>query len=655
MAANELNCDWYFSEQLEATQDVGPNNAAAEYFRETPYPSLIRESIQNSLDVANDPTIPVRMEYNFKVLRTGSFDNFFNLRNHIEAILEYYGNKAKAEYEPMLEIFDRLVNNQGNIHYIKVSDYNTKGMDYNPNDTDSPFYAFVRAIGVTVKSDSGSGGSFGFGKSAYFSMSPIHTVLVSSRTLDNKTFFEGASTLCTHKAFGSDGKVHKYSHYGFYDNQAGKRPSSGEEIPNRFRREEPGSDIMIMGVDGSPEAKEAAYDEMIKATLRNFWMSIYQKKLEVKIDQTEINAETLDELMKLHFPDVVDRVKNTSLYNPRPYYEAVKNACVSKQYLKFDDVLPNLGNVSLYLYKNKELRDSVIHMRKQGMYIYRARFYSNSYGYSAVFICSDLRGNNFLKSIEDPSHSKWEAKRNAAYGSIVMKEIDAFVADCLQKAFASDQGGVLGITGLEDYLFVPEELTASDNDIQGNPLFGQPSGNTIEEGIIPTSEIVDSPFTKPMESEPIGNVVIHTPSMSAEPSENGDFGGHKRNNKKRKKKGKGTNPGRSGFSPSIDNQEGEYLENVPIEYRVIAENKGGNLVHTLIIHSDYDVSNGEIEILVGGEDNDEEVDIVSSSNGNVHDNVISGIILKKDERNLIDIQFSDKMKHIVKLTVYEFK
>ena len=236
-----------------------------------------------------------------------------------------------------------------------------------------------------------------------------------------------------------------------------------------------------------------------------------------------------------------------------------------------------------------------------------------------------------------------------------MKEIDAFVADCLQKAFASDQGGVLGITGLEDYLFVPEELTASDNDIQGNPLFGQPSGNTIEEGIIPTSEIVDSPFTKPMESEPIGNVVIHTPSMSAEPSENGDFGGHKRNNKKRKKKGKGTNPGRSGFSPSIDNQEGEYLENVPVEYRVIAENKGGNLVHTLIIHSDYDVSNGEIEILVGGEDNDEEVDIVSSSNGNVHDNVISGIILKKDERNLIDIQFSDKMKHIVKLTVYEFK
>lgn len=654
MAANELNCDWYFSEQLEATQDVGPNNAAAEYFRETPYPSLIRESIQNSLDVANDQTSPVRMEYCFKVLRTGSFDNFFNLRNHIEAILEYYGNKAKAEYEPMLEIFDKLVNNQGNIHYIKVSDYNTKGMDFNPNDTDSPFYAFVRAIGVTVKSDAGAGGSFGFGKSAYFSMSPIHTVLVSSRTLDNRTFFEGASTLCTHKAIGSDGKVHKYSHYGFYDNQSGKRPSSGEEIPIRFRRNEPGSDIMIMGVDGSPEAKEAAYDEMIKATLRNFWMSIYQKKLEVKIDQTEINAETLDELMKLHFPDIVDRVKSNSLYNPRPYYEAVKNACVSKQYLKFDDVLPNLGNVTLYLYKNKDLRDSVVNMRKQGMYIYKERK-STFYGYSAVFICTDLRGNNFLKGIEDPSHCKWEAKRNAAYGYNVMKEKDAFISDCLLKAFACDQGGILGITGLEDYLFVPEDLIASDNDNKGNSLFGQPSGNTIEDGIIPTSTINDPPFPKPTESDSIGNVVIHTPTMSAKPSENGNLGGHIRDGYGPRRRGNGTNPGRGGFSPSPDNQEGEYLENVPVEYRVIAENKGGNLIHTLIIHSDYDVNKGEIEIIVGGEDNDEEVDIVSSSNGNVHDNIISGIVLKKDERNLIDIQFSDKMKHIVKLTVYEFK
>ena len=655
MSNIESNCNWHFSEQEDATQDIGPNNAAAEYFSETPYPSLIRESIQNSLDAASDSSKPVRMEFSFKQLRTGSYPNFFNLRNHIESILKYYGNKAEAEYGPMLDVFHNFESNQAVIDYIKVSDFNTKGMDFNPNDTDSPFYAFVRAIGVTVKSDVGSGGSFGFGKAAYFSMSPIHTVLVSSRTQNGKTFFEGASTLCTHKAIGSDGKEHKYSHYGFYDNHSGEKPSSGEDIPTRFRREEAGSDIMIMGVDGSPEAQELAFDEMIKATLRNFWMSIYEKKLEVKIGDKEINASTLDDLMIEHFPDMRDREKKISSYNPRSYYEAVKNAGASKLFLKFDEKLQNLGEVSFYLFKNNELRDSVIHLRKQGMYIYRSRKYSSSYGYSAVFVCTDSQGNNLLKGIEDPSHSKWESTRNKIYGARLMTEIKDFIFNCLQKAFASDQGGVLGITGLEDYLFVPDDLIASNQDDEGNPLFGNPSNETSQSGLIPTSVITNAPNKTIASTESLGNVVIHKPDISATASSEGDYGGRKRSGNMPRKKGKGTNPGKDRFMPASDVEKGEYLENVPVSYRVIAENKNERLVHTLIIHSDYDVTNGQIEILVGGEDGDEEVDIISSSMGNVHENVISNIVLKKEDKNLIDIQFSDNMKHIVKLTMYEFR
>ena len=112
MSNIESNCNWHFSEQEDATQDIGPNNAAAEYFSETPYPSLIRESIQNSLDAASDSSKPVRMEFSFKQLRTGSYPNFFNLRNHIESILKYYGNKAEAEYGPMLDVFHNFESNQ---------------------------------------------------------------------------------------------------------------------------------------------------------------------------------------------------------------------------------------------------------------------------------------------------------------------------------------------------------------------------------------------------------------------------------------------------------------------------------------------------------------------------------------------------------------
>ena len=79
----------------------------------------------------------------------------------------------------MLECFEGAYNHQ--LEYIKVSDYNTKGMHYAPND--SPFHAFVRALGLTVKEEDSSGGSFGFGKAAYFLMSRINFSRTSSESL----------------------------------------------------------------------------------------------------------------------------------------------------------------------------------------------------------------------------------------------------------------------------------------------------------------------------------------------------------------------------------------------------------------------------------------------------------------------------------------
>ena len=359
MNALECNCAWHFAKQQDASQDVGPNNAAAEHFTATPYPSLIRESIQNSLDVVLDKSQPLRMKFEFGKLRTNTFESFYKLRSHIEGVLLLYKDKARPQYEEMLSCFDLVYNHQSVVEYIKVSDYNTKGMDYKPND--SPFHAFVRAVGLTVKEEYSSGGSFGFGKAAYFLMSPIHTVLVSTMTEDGKTFFEGAASLCTHLCKDENGELVKYQHYGYYDNQNGKQPASKlEEIPNKFRREEVGTDIYIMGVDGSNEKKNEAYDEMIKAALRHFWLAFMHGKLEVEIGDTLINSDTLDELMLSNFPDISDRIKSGENYNPRPYYETVKNANTNKDYIQIDRQMPLLGNVSLFVWKNKDARDGIV-------------------------------------------------------------------------------------------------------------------------------------------------------------------------------------------------------------------------------------------------------------------------------------------------------
>lgn len=49
----ELNCIWHFAKQLGGRED-GPNDPMQDNFKKNPYASLIRESIQNSLDVPLD-------------------------------------------------------------------------------------------------------------------------------------------------------------------------------------------------------------------------------------------------------------------------------------------------------------------------------------------------------------------------------------------------------------------------------------------------------------------------------------------------------------------------------------------------------------------------------------------------------------------------
>lgn len=656
MSVLECNCKWHFAKQPYASQDIGPNNAAAEHFSETPYPSLIRESIQNSLDVVLDKNQPVRMQFKFGLLKARTYEAFYELRDHIKGAIKLYGKKAEDEYHPMLQQFEQTYNFQNALYYIKVSDFNTQGMDYVPDN--SPFHAFIRSIGLTVKNEESSGGSFGFGKSAYFLMSPIHTVLVSTMTEDGKLFFEGAAQLCTHLYKDETGQEVKYQHYGYYDNQDGRRPASlPTDIPNKFRREEVGTDIFIMGVDGSAEKQQEAYDEMIKATLRHFWLAVLHNKLVVEIGDTLIDCNSLDALMQAHFPILLDKIRNGDDYNPRPYYEAVKKAGSSTAFVRIDKRLPLLGDVSLFVWKNKEARDSVIHLRKQRMFIYRARHYTSSYGYNAVFLCTDKHGNKLLKSIEDPSHKKWQPRRNLSQGRAIYDEIVDFITTSIQDMFVSDTGGPLGVTGLEDYLFVPEDLIASNReDVEDNPFFGSPSEEVQDEGILPISNIEPpKPKFEPERKEAVGKVVTVTPTMGGRQSQGGNLGGHQRGSGSRKKRGKGSSPDRTAFTPDDTQQEGEFLENIPVRYRVMAERKNNSMVHSILIKSDFDVERGQIEIIVGGEEKDETLDIVSSSQGTIDGNTITNIKLFRDRRNVIELQFADSMKHAIKLTAYEFK
>ncbi len=79
------------------------------------------------------------------------------------------------------------------------------------------------------------------------------------------------------------------------------------------------------------------------------------------------------------------------------------------------------------------------------------------------------------------------------------------------------------------------------------------------------------------------------------------------------------------------------------------------MTHAIVIHTDFDVERGEIEIIVGGEEYDEPVDIIKSSMGEVSGNIVTNLKLKAQSKNVVELEFADDMKHAIKLTAYEFK
>jgi len=135
MSNLELNCKWHFAKQLGGRED-GPNDPMQDNFKKTPYASLIRESIQNSLDVPLDSTQPVRMEFSISRIRAREYSNFFELKKHIQGCIKHFPNNddAKATYQPMLKFLNSL-REIDNLYYIKVSDFNTIGMNYIKGDT----------------------------------------------------------------------------------------------------------------------------------------------------------------------------------------------------------------------------------------------------------------------------------------------------------------------------------------------------------------------------------------------------------------------------------------------------------------------------------------------------------------------------------------
>ncbi len=654
--AKEKNCKWYFADLPDAAQEIGPNNPTEQAFRQAPYESLVRESIQNSLDAVLDKEQPVVVKYEYKSIEGNDFPEFFKLKDHIQGCIDYFPNNpnAKASYEPMLAFFEgySLYNQQ--IHFLRVSDYNTKGMPYDEENHDSPFYAFVRSVGVSAKADNTSAGSYGFGKAAYFQLSPIRTVLISTCTANEEYYFEGATSLCTHIVDGV-----KKMHNGYYDDSDGHPISDFEDIPKRFRREEPGTHFDIMGFDMSDW--DNALKEMTIAVLRNFWMAIYENKLVVEIgDDYRIDRENLQEYMERFFAEEKDTTKKFSHYNPRPYFDAVRFADSSSRYKKFVANLPLAKSVVLYTNRCDNPQDKIIQMREQLMKI-DGKKTQTSLGVCGVFVCYGKEGNDALRKMEPAAHDKWNPSlwkingKVCTEGKAIIKEIEDFIKECLDGLTNRRNRNVINIKGLDEFLYIPTDWD-EDEELQQETFVGQPSGILKDDGSYHTTELPteDNPqLESPSTRTSTGQVLINR-TTSAESNPSGNLRtGHGEATRKPDSQGI-PKPG-DVKERHIENQDGTrgiYATDIVVPYRSFSQIENGKVVHYIVLHSEEEVGNVRLRFYAVGEESDELLYVRETSHGNIDGELVRDIHLDFGSTRL-RVRFNDNMKHSVKLKAEE--
>lgn len=655
----EKNCKWYFKK--EGGNDVGPNDAIHLTFKGNPYYSIVREAIQNSLDAVNDDRFPVSVSFKYFDLDRVQYPSFFQLEEHINQSLEFYKTNSDAQrlFGDMIKYLSGTEKGKKKLKVpcLKISDSNTKGMSFYDG-TDSPFYAFLRATGVSAKRLTGSGGSFGFGKGAYFALSPIKTVVVSSKDTNNNVFFEGATRLTTHKNASGE----KITAYGFYDNNNGEPVTVEENIPEIFKRTETGTDINIIGLWDEVDRNRL----MIKSVLNNFWLAIHEHKLVVTINEVTISKENLEQVIDEYFPTEFESGNATEIesWNPKPYYKAVKYAEANDQFKVFSDVLDTLGKVKMYVYLEKGLPNRTAFFRKPKMVVFK-RTNRKINGYAAVFICESEEGNNILRMMENPAHNEWRKEnypsdegRTHKIARKAENEYSDYVNAKLDSLAKLNTSKKVAFLGLEEFLSIPEDLLEKDDEAE---LSGENTSNFSgattkdlsddETGMQTTSK--DEPITiKPTIREQSEVKEETGVEITEDGEENFTVGGDNEG-------GGGDEPGNDdGETPETGEQGNEQKDNrvlVKVKLKVAAQKENNILYHNLIVNTEKDIARAELELLVSGDnDKDDGIEIFSTDNGTVLNNKLKDIALTAG-KNQIKIRFADNLKHSIKIKAYELQ
>ncbi len=419
---------------------TGISEAGVETFKGTPYKSLAREVCQNSLDAINDSTKPVLVEFTSMQYPSSLLDGREALSDAFERCSRFWDTqKDKKATNFFKKAYETIA--KDTIHILRMSDFNTTGLDGSDKQLNSNWSNLVKSSGVSDKGAS-AGGSFGIGKSAPFACSDFRTVLYSTYDCNGVEASQGVARLVS---FESEQGITQGT--GYYGNKERNQPVFQQfKLDKGYDRQEPGTDIYILGFRQDVAWKE----QIIAAVLEGFLVAIWKELLEVKVDDVIISRETLNTVIEAYEAHVDSYTRN--------YYKVLmaEDTVVIKQDFE------GLGEIALYLNLDNEFHRKVCINRKSGMKIFDKDRIHGYIPFAGVLILEGMEVNKFFRPMETPQHDKWEPDRHET-PSIAKKKLTALnkmIKEAVMNLNIENGKDEIDVEGIGEYL--PDETENSD-------------------------------------------------------------------------------------------------------------------------------------------------------------------------------------------------
>lgn len=397
-------------------QIFGIADSGVETFKGTPMESLAREICQNSID-AGIIGQPVKVEFQTFQIKKDAVPCFDQLMDAFHRAEEFWSvqNSRKAVN------FFKNAQATGKKEYIRclrISDFHTSGLTGSDQDYNSPWCNLTKSTGASDKSGT-AGGSFGIGKFAPFACSDFRTVFYSTLDKDGKKAYQGVARLTSFK----NNSEEVTQGIGFYGLDKNMPVNDQIFLDPGFTRPDgmSGTDIYILGF----EPDEDWVSDMIVSVLDGFLYAVYSGRLIVKVEGIEIS--------KNHLPKLMEQYKAKFKEHADEYYQVL---CADEKICPLHKQnMDGLGTAHLKILIAPGLWHRVAVVRGTGMKIMDRGYINNIIPFAGIMYIEGDGLNTFLRSLENPQHTKWEIDRadDKTKARRITKKLFDFIRKCFDE------------------------------------------------------------------------------------------------------------------------------------------------------------------------------------------------------------------------------